>query len=246
MIAYLEKINGEWLDDFVYMSWYHLYNKGYEIITFDDLSIKNGKHFQYTKSKYDVIVGSVESAMAFFDAYGIKTPAYLGYPDELSPFLYRNVQKTKWKDVKNHPYPYFIKPADDVKLFTGDVITDQRLFDTFDKFYPVDDEMNVYVSDVIPIISEYRCFVHRGKLAGIQWYKGDFTVFPNANEIQKMIMSWKDAPVAYSLDVGVSQINDTTKTVLVEVNDFWTLGSYGLPGEIYTKLLVDRFKEILA
>ena len=111
----------------------------------------------------------------------------------------------------------------------------------------------LYVSEPIDIISEYRCFVHKGVLKGIKWYAGDITEFPHINIIQEMISRYKDAPVAYTLDVGVIKNEevmlevlgcDDTTTALIEVNDFWAIGSYGVSGKIYVPMLIDRFKQI--
>jgi hypothetical protein len=57
------------------------------------------------------------------------------------------------------------------------------------------------------------------------------------------IQRFKDAPVGYSLDLGVT---DDGRTLLVEVNDAWALGAYGTPSIPYTEMVVNRWKEMVS
>ena len=56
------------------------------------------------------------------------------------------------------------------------------------------------------------------------------------------ILNNSDMPISYSLDVGVDDQGDT---LLVEVNDCYALGNYGLDATTYTNMLYDRWKEIV-
>ena len=60
--------------------------------------------------------------------------------------------------------------------------------------------------------------------------------------IDNMIKDFTDCPSAFSLDVGLT---DDGRTLLVEVNDYWALGSYGLEGKDYALLCARRMREIL-
>ena len=60
-----------------------------------------------------------------------------------------------------------------------------------------------------------------------------------------MIVSWKileDRPVACSIDIGVTSEN---KTILIECNDAYALGSYGLVDFRYAKFTSARWAQIL-
>jgi ATP-grasp domain, R2K clade family 2 len=81
---------------------------------------------------------------------------------------------------------------------------------------------NYQFSDIIEIESEWRAFIFKNKLVGLQNYSGDFTLFPDIDKINKMINDFIDSPVAYTLDVGV---NDDT--FIIEVHDFFSCGLYG-------------------
>lgn len=240
MKAFLEKHGPEWLDDFVYISNMPLQRLGVEVIAFDGSDLKGfleRTHF----GPDDIVIGSVEAVSASFEARGMKCPDYLGYPDSLEPFLRRKIERMKYKEI-SLPYPFFVKPAVDVKQFTGSLVENQRQANILLDFMGCSMGTEVFVSEPIEFASEYRCFVHKGELKGIQWYAGDFTTFPNLYEIHKMIKAYKDAPIAYTLDIGI--INGTNINALVEVNDMWAIGSYGFNGADYVRMTIDRFQEI--
>lgn len=50
------------------------------------------------------------------------------------------------------------------------------------------------------------------------------------------------APKAYGIDFGVL---DTGETVLIEVNEGYSLGNYGLDDKDYTELIETRWNEII-
>ena len=110
------------------------------------------------------------------------------------------------------------------------------------EYTDITDDTEVYISAVLPkIVSEYRCFVHEDKLVGIQHYLGDFKTFPSVRMIEDMIASYKSSNCAYTLDVGVMEHGST---VLIEVNDMWAIGSYGMDAKTYALMCVRRMREI--
>lgn len=54
--------------------------------------------------------------------------------------------------------------------------------------------------------------------------------------------NWEERPNACSIDIGVTSDN---KTILIECNDAYALGSYGLIDYKYAKFLSARFSQIL-
>lgn len=239
MRAFLEKNDGEWLDDFVYMSRAPLYNMGVEIIPFDGVNL-NGFFEKYSFNKKDILIGSVEATARFFEACGVEVPKYLGYPDSLKDFYNRKIDKTTLSEYGND-YPFFIKPAEDVKMFTGALIESESSLKFLTDYCGLTDNTLLYISEPVKFVSEYRCFVHKGELKGIQHYLGDFTVYPEPIVIKHMIKAYDESPIAYTLDVGVL---DTGETTLVEVNDMWAIGSYGFDSKIYVRMCIDRMMEI--
>lgn len=104
------------------------------------------------------------------------------------------------------------------------------------------------------IDSEWRVFVYQGKLVGLQNYSGEFTKFPYVGLIKEMISSWKSAPIAYTLDVGVGrEIFDKkygfhlyNETFVIECHDFFSCGLYGFADHaIYPNMLYRWLKEYI-
>ena len=98
------------------------------------------------------------------------------------------------------------------------------------------------VSEEIEIESEWRAFVHKNKLVGLQNYLGDFTMFPDTNIISEMIKTYVDCPPAYTLDVGINKQNGT---FIIEVHAFFSCGLYGFNDyNILPKMLIQTFNWI--
>lgn len=243
MRAFLEKTNKEWLDDFVYISKNPLLNLGVEVIAFDSDNMESlTRH--YPNINTDIIIGSVETSQIFFDECGIETPNYIGYPESLKKYLHRDIKITKYNEI-NDEYPYFVKPKNGVKLFTGSLIENDREYRILKNFWKVNDDTELYLSEPIDIISEYRCFVHKGELKGIQYYAGDFRQFPSINVIEEMIKNYENPYISYTLDVGlIEKHGHGLFTTLIEVNDMWAIGSYGFDAKTYVRMTIDRFIEI--
>ena len=245
MIGYLEKCGKEWFDDFVYLARQPLEDRGFTIVPFDDFTLPDLIECGVF-DKDDIIVGSVESTMAFWNAVGIEVPKYIGYPKSLDSFYNRTIKRTRFGEITVDDFPIFIKPANGVKEFTGFVLEKITTLRDINLYYPeVNSDTEIYTSDVVNIISEYRCFVHKNKLVGIKHYDGDFTRFPDVFTIESMMQKYyNESPVSYTLDVGLIRDGNTFKTILIEINDFWAIGGYGLDGKTYVRMLIDRFQEI--
>ena len=53
---------------------------------------------------------------------------------------------------------------------------------------------------------------------------------------------WEERPAACSMDICVTKDN---KTLLVELNDAYALGCYGLAGIYYAKLISARWSQLM-
>lgn len=238
MNIYYQKVG----EDFFSLDVYNAY-KGFDVR-------REHKPFFYENimevpaNKNNMVVACIEDTVAFFNRLGITIPKPLNIPAELNTteFLRREVKvKTlqEFYDSWNGEYPIFIKPYDKVKLFAGGVI--KKAFSK-EQFYELPPDTKVMVSDYIDMSSEYRCFVNRGKLVGLKHYNTDFTLFPDIKFIYKAIEAYKSAPISYSLDFSIS---DAGETSVIEANDGWSLGSYGLDSETYSRFLIDRWLQII-
>jgi hypothetical protein len=87
-------------------------------------------------------------------------------------------------------------------------------------------------------------FVCRGDITEVCHYQGDPLRFPDARVIRNAIAEFGErAPAGYGIDFGVM---DNGRTVLVEVNEGYSLGSYGLNSVEYAELLEARWFELTA
>lgn len=192
-----------------------------------------------------LIHGWVLTVHTAFRHMNVQIPEPLDYPEELDTFQFmgRNVHKTTLGEAHrdfaaNEKRPMFIKPVAH-KMFTGHTL--ERFSDLAETTY-MDMSMPIWRSEIVDFVSEYRCFVHEGGLVGIQRYYGDNWILPNKNDVIQMINAYKSAPIAYALDVGITRDGFTK---LVEVNDCYALGHYGLSPLKYTEMVIARWQQIV-
>lgn len=180
------------------------------------------------------------------------TAAGLGYdvfrklgevPESLRPFAGREIKLTSLsKAITQHGK--FIKP----------VAKFQKQFDGFVNRVEMDklnvghllsgdmgDSVEVWVSDYIPIISEWRCFILDGECVAAEHYKGSFRKAPNFDVVDAMIKEYKGHQIAYGLDV---YIDPNGQTHLMELNDVMSLGSYGCLPNVIARMLDARWEQI--
>jgi hypothetical protein len=63
---------------------------------------------------------------------------------------------------------------------------------------------------------------------------------------QFIIEDWTEQPIAYSIDLGtLGQDRYSMDTALVEVNDSFALGNYGIPSVVYAKMIEARWFEMV-
>ena len=172
----------------------------------------------YSDTYKDYIpVGSVEFVSNHMKEYHkVENVKPINIPEELYPFAKRMVKRVEradvWKLLFNH-HKLFIKDDDKIKGFSDICDCNTNL--------PV---CNYFVSELINIRSEWRCFVRNGELLDIKCYSGDFDVLPNINEVKKMILAYKNSPPAYTIDVAITEENET---VIIECHNFFSCGLYG-------------------
>jgi hypothetical protein len=233
--VYLQKYNGEFIGDFVQSSYEGFKELGYTNINYFE------EFNQIPNNPNSILVGSVESTIHFFKNVGINPPDVLNIPNELVSYLGRAINILDMGTFrKSYKLPTFIKPYDKVKFFPSGVASKKSTIDFLLQDIP--DNFKILTSEVVDMISEYRCFINRGKLVGMKHYLGDFKVFPNVNIIEECISSYSNPPISYTMDFAIT---DKNQTILIEINDAWSIGSYGLDPIIYTKLLIDRWIQIL-
>lgn len=207
---------------------------GFECIRFSSLQDLEDYHHH----RDEIIVGGVGMIRKRLQAFNINPPM-IDYPTELSGYLDRVIIKDKLSNIANNPelWPVFVKSVDQ-KVLTGKVISSVK--DLVGIGFQ-DNDIDIYRSPVVDFRSEYRVFVRYGQILDIKHYWGDPLVFPDPKIIQRAIEDYTSAPDAYGIDFGVT--NDG-RTLLIEVNDAWALGCYGLQSHIYAKFLLTRWAQL--
>lgn len=191
------------------------------------------------------IAGNHSVFSSLFKKYKVNAPTNC-YPKSLTQYLQRNVWETTIRDFSrnfdgNVPH-LFVKPKSDTKLFTGFIM--ESILDFHQLLeYPKNTEL--YCSSTVDWKAEYRVFVNNSKVVGIQLYSGDGQYGLNMDMVQSAVNDLSnsgEATKGYGIDFGILS---NGSTALVEWNDGFALGSYGLDKEIYTDLLLERWNEIL-
>ena len=64
-----------------------------------------------------------------------------------------------------------------------------------------------------------------GQVLDVRPYTGEYHAKFDPSVVDEVISCWKDAPIAYGLEIGVTRDG---RTFVVEVNDGYALENYGL------------------
>jgi ATP-grasp domain, R2K clade family 2 len=75
----------------------------------------------------------------------------------------------------------------------------------------------------------------------VRLYRGDWAVHYDPQVIRAAVAAYKSAPASYAIDFGLT---DTGKTLMVEVNEGYSIGCYGLFSTEYAQFLSARWAEI--
>lgn len=186
----------------------------------------------------DMCIGPVETLHHIWSKNNIRIPDSNHYPEELNRFLYRGVRRIKLRDLPED-YRGFIKPVQ-LKLFDGTLINSNA--DLFDfRVYP--SETEVYISDRVNFVTEWRYYIVDGELKACGNYLGDESVEPDIQKVKAAVDVLKNRCRNYCLDFGVL---DSGETALVEWTDGYSIGWYPEDGiDIYFNLLYNRWQEIV-
>ncbi len=240
----IQKINKEIRHDFSFTlidmirfkNWIYENRGGNKIIfkflnTIDVTTSDNIYHeFQFKENyKNYVPIGGVEFVIGFLQRFYGLTPKPINVPQELFHYAGRKIFNGVETDLKDK---LFVKSNDKIKKTYG-VVNEE------DFVLPIG---NYQFSEIITIESEWRAFIYENKLVGLCNYSGEFTRWPNVNTIKGMIKTYRSSPVAYTLDVGVS---DDRGTFVIECHDFFSCGLYGFNQQILVNMFYRWFQEYL-
>lgn len=198
-------------------------------------------------SDHDIVVGHVDHCRRMFRRHCVQEPAYLDYPEELAPFMGRKYWKETIEDFSKRVFnvnfkPLFIKPVKQ-KLFTGFVCNNVG---ELSHIADLEDSTEIWVSEVINFDTEFRTYIHKHDIIGCIRYKGEPWYAPKENKVRAMLDALKNAnmPIAYSIDIGIMK-DRPDEVFLVECNDAFALGNYGINPRHYAEMLRDRWYQII-
>ena len=220
---------------------YGFHEMGTEIVPYHEL-----KEIYDWITRDDIVLDYIMPCQDVFKKFG-KEVSLPNYPEPLQKFLGRKIwtdtinsissNETKWSAG------YFVKPIKE-KAFTGKIIKNLSDLISCGSCY---EDFEVICSEPIEIMSEYRCFIYHDNIIDIRPYNFVDTIGYEYNpDVLKYMLNafltWEERPVACSLDICVTKDH---RTLLVEVNDAYALGCYGLPAITYAKFISARWAEIL-
>lgn len=236
--VYIQSVNNFPISDWAVSAYIGFKERGAIIKLYEDID-------QVPVSKEHMVVGYIQDTNKYLTKLGGQPLKALNIPTELLPFTGRDVKVMTMAEFKqDRTLPIFVKPGGLSKeysdIFTAGVITKETSRQNF--FNGIPDTYPVLVSEVVDFVSEYRCYVIDGQLKGIKHYLGNIRVFPDVKVIDSAITAYTTQPVGYAIDFGVTSEG---RTLLVEVNDGFSLGNYGLSDMDYSTLLVKRWYQIM-
>jgi hypothetical protein len=239
--VYIKKASGEIASEACYTAWRGFSHLGYPLDFFewDDLTQRCLRLDPLT-----LVVGGTVAVHMALRQIGSQVPSALNLPSPLLGFAGRRVWETTLGAVRQgfrlkQSVSVFVKPLVETKSFAGCVVADES---ELERLQHLADDLGVQAAEPVAFVSEWRYFVHRGAVAGLAHYRGDWSVVPDSGTVRRAVAAYSPAPAAYSLDFGVTADG---RTLLVEANDAFALGAYGLDAVAYARMLEDRWLELV-
>jgi hypothetical protein len=150
------------------------------------------------------------------------------------------VERTTLGRVRASGRVVFVKPITARKLFAGLILRDDAAIRR--RLIHVEDSTEVWACDPVEFVSEYRVFVLDHEIVDVRRYRGDFARAPSREVVERATTDLRAvAPCAYAIDFGIT---DDGRTLLVEMNDGFSFGTYGLAPTLTARILSARWNEL--
>ncbi|MBD2578844.1 ATP-grasp domain-containing protein [Oscillatoria sp. FACHB-1406] len=195
-----------------------------------------------------LVAGEIPIVLSALKQLAISPPPLNDYPVALTVFLHRHVWKSSLGSLidtlepEGAIQPIFVKPASRRKQFTG------KVFSSLNDLWCLGNTSRreeIFCSNVVTFKSEYRAYIIHSQIVGIYHYGGDSEFEIDRAVILEAIQHLdrsKESLAGYSLDFGRL---DNGETALVEMNEGFSLGNYGLSDESYADLIIARWEELM-
>ena len=226
---------------------YWFWERGYEVTRFQYSELERGDFDELLTQHADstIVRAGVGTVLLALRRAGREAPNVVDLPNDLRTYAARRVWESTLGQFRseavnsNFDPPIHVKPLVHHKLFTGLLVSKFR--DLIPTAHLVND-VAILCQEKVCFRSEWRCYVLRGRILHVGFYKGDPLLFPDPVVMRQAIPVFVARPIAFALDWGVT---DAGSTVLVEVNDGFSLGNYGLRGHLYTAMVAARWREMM-
>lgn len=204
--------------------------KDYRLTSFEE--VQSGKFDNLIKT--NLFVGSVEFMREVFKRVD-RIPEPILNSDR-DPFVTTLFEVRKTVELGRN---VFVKPIQQ-KLFSG-LLVDKYSISSL-KDFPDDLLVNTYLP-IENIVSEWRVYIFRDRLMDSKNYSGNFRISINYDYVEHKIKELKHKlPIAYVMDVGVDKNGEH---YIIEFNDMYAIGNYGIDNTVYLNMLRDRYFEII-
>lgn len=225
---------------------YWFWHRGYEVIRFTAADLNQGRLDDdlLLRPEEMLLRGGVGMVYSALQRAGRPAPPVFDLPPSLERWFGRKVYEGCLDDVRDlvgdsMSEPVHVKPLRRAKLFKGQVVrTFKDLIPT--AMHPGDTP--VLIQGVVDFVSEWRTMILRDRVLGVNHYTGDPLAFPNVNCVRDAIPEFAGRPIAFSMDWGVTR---SGQTLLIEVNDAFSLGNYGISGFEHAAMIEARWRQLM-
>ena len=237
MKAFVKTNNGTFPNINFYCAWEAFNTLGYDVMCFEEKDLDSLEITMHTP-----LFAGVTVFRKAIDKLGVNYQPFDCYPEVLKPYYARTIEKSTLGEVRakfdDDEIPVFVKPIKP-KEFNGVVL--KSMLDLL-PIYTKKDDVPVYVSEPIDIVSEFRVYVMDGEILAVKHYYGEWQIVPDINFVEEVVRNYKPSPVAYGVDIGVT---NSGQNFVIEVNDGCNLGNYGLDSIHYGEMIIARWVEIV-
>ena len=212
--------------------------KGFEQMGFEIILFKSLDEVLPNMNREDIVVGGIQTVRRRLNQLKINSDE-INYLGSIRKYLGRKIWYSNMDTINRHPefWPVFVKSVEGKKI-TGKVIRSPQDLIGLGSSY---ENPDIICSEVVDFVAEWRIYVRYGKIEGVKPYYGDWHFHYDPKVIENCLNDYVDQPAGFSLDFGVTK---TGKTLLIEVNEGYSLASYGLYDIRYAKLLAARWAEL--
>ena len=234
--VYVETLRGEFRNINGYSAYNGFIEKGYEVKKFD----RDGVYFPpLNLSEKPIIVANIPLIKKVLPVLGHPVPEMIDYPAPLEKYLGRKIWSGTLGEIRGRANEgLFVKPKDEQKGFVGVVVN--RIDDLIEVAH-FQDDYNLWISEPVNFVSEWRTYIVNKEITKICNYRGDPFIIPNKDTVYQAYADYENAPCSFGLDFGVT---DDGRTLLVEANDGFALGNYGIFPVVYATLIETRWYEM--